>query len=233
MTPEFLSPLALDLLWESLDLGELPYPLEVRSHGETADERADLRDQVFSDLRAQGTADDPRWADWLSLLARADRSVDSVFLPRADGPAVRALAVGTDSAALLATQDESGLWLRPLPVGALVSAIVDLLPPAARGTETSLTTPVDPAAASSVRDRIDLDRRALVRLFDQPRLRVGQFAANTRDRLGGRRRSTAMSWFDTESGRYLTYAKGGWATIAPADTATLRHRLGELLASIT
>ena len=32
---ELLSPLELDFLWETFGAGELPYPLEVRSHGAT------------------------------------------------------------------------------------------------------------------------------------------------------------------------------------------------------
>ena len=56
--------------------------------------------------------------------------------------------------------------------------------------------------------------------------------------MGGRSRSPVLSWFDTDTGRYLTYAKRGtdgheWITIAPADAPTLRHRLGELMAAVT
>ena len=61
---------------------------------------------------------------------------------------------------------------------------------------------------------------------------------NARKPMGGRSRSPVLSWFDTETGRYLTYAKRGgdgreWITIAPADAPTLRHRLTELLADVT
>jgi hypothetical protein len=56
--------------------------------------------------------------------------------------------------------------------------------------------------------------------------------------MGGRKRSPVLSWFDTESGRYLTYNKRGhdgtdWVTIAPADAPTLRARLTELLTTVT
>lgn len=47
-----LPPLALDFLWEALDAGDLPYPLAVRSHGATMDERAALRRQVREELVA-------------------------------------------------------------------------------------------------------------------------------------------------------------------------------------
>lgn len=237
--PDFLTPLAWDFLWEAAGAGELPYPLEVPSHGETVDERARLRSQVFAELRSQGMVDgrgraDPRLEDWLGLIGRAEHSIDSVFIAHTDGPSVRALAVGNGGTALMATQDPQGLWLRPLPPGSLVSSVVEQLPPARRGTEPSLTLPVDEVAAGGNRP----DQKALASLFEQPRLRAGQLAANSRNRLGGRKRSIPLSWFDTDSGRYLTYTKKGrdgrdWATIAPADPPTLRKTLTDLLTSVT
>jgi len=75
-------------------------------------------------------------------------------------------------------------------------------------------------------------------LADQPKLRAGQLAANARNPVGGRRRAPVLSWFDTAQGRYLTYSNKGrdgteWMTIAPADAATLRYRLTELLSGLT
>ena len=69
-------------------------------------------------------------------------------------------------------------------------------------------------------------------------LRGGQIAANARDRLGGRRRSPVLAWFDDETGRYLgqigTAPDGhGWTTVAPADAATLRHRISEMMTGVT
>jgi hypothetical protein len=86
--------------------------------------------------------------------------------------------------------------------------------------------------------RTATDRQVLKALSEQPKLRAGQLAVNTRNPMGGRKRSPVVSWFDTETGRYLTYTKKGqdgtdWVTIAPADAATLRHHLGELLTKVT
>jgi len=91
-------------------------------------------------------------------------------------------------------------------------------------------------ADSQGRASTDDDRKALARLHAQPRLRGGQIGANARNRMGGKSRSPVLSWFDTETGRYFTQASRGhdgrdWITIAPADPATLRHRLGEMLAN--
>jgi len=222
---EFLSPLELDFLWESIDAGEPPYPLEIRSHGGTLDERGALRRQVLGELPAGG-----RVEDWLSVLARADRSIDAVFQAEPGGTATSAIAAAHGNRALLATQNDEGLWLRPIDPGSLASSVVDLLPAARRGAEPSITVPADELAAGG---RTHADRQVLASLAKQRNHRAGQLAVNARHPMGGRTRSPVLSWFDTDSGRYLTYTKQGWVTIAPADPPTLRHRLTELLAAVT
>ena len=229
----FLTPVALDFVWESLAAGELPYPLDVRSHGATMDERRALRHRVWADLRTQQVLDadgrlSPDIEDWLTLLANGNQSIDAVL----DGTA--ALAVGDGSRALLATQNADGLTLRPIDPAALVSSVVALLPPHPRGRERSVTLPV----ADLRSPRSPMDREVMTALAEQPKLRAGQLAANARNRMGGRSRAPVLSWFDTSEGRYLTYSSTGrdgtdWVTIAPADAATLRHRLTELLGSVT
>ncbi|MGH3762852.1 ESX secretion-associated protein EspG [Actinophytocola sp.] len=227
----FLTPVTLDFLWESLDAGEPPYPLAVTSHGFTEDERDALRQQVYGELREQDLLDS-RVGDWLSLLARAELSVDSVFQASPEPP-VSALAVAAGSRAVLATQTAEGLWLRPIDAVSLASSIVDLLPDAPRGTEPSISV----AAEDLPHGRTDADRQVLARFAAQRNHRAGQLAVNARGPMGGRSRSPVLSWFDTDTGRYLTYAKRGsdgheWITIAPADAPTLRHRLSELITAV-
>lgn len=228
----FLSPLTLDFLWESLDAGEPPYPLAVRSHGLTEDERDALRQQAYGELRERDLLDD-QVTDRLSVVAHADRSIDSVFQQGPEQP-VSAIAVAAGSRGVLATQTAEGLWLRQIDAGSLASAVVDLLPPAPRGTELSITV----AAEDLPNGRSHADRQVLARFAAQRNHRAGQLAVNARDPMGGRSRSPVLSWFDTETGRYLTYTKRGsdgreWITIAPADAPTLRHRLTELLTAVT
>jgi EspG family len=237
---QFLTPVALDFLWESLAAGELPYPLEAKSHGETVDQRSLLRHRVFEDLRAQRLMDpqgrlSPQIEDWLTLLARGTHSVDAVW------EGVSALSTGDGHRALLATQTDEGLNLQAIDPSSVVSSVVALLPPCRRGTEQSITIPApDLKAMAQGRPagRTTTDRQVLKALSEQPKLRAGQLAVNTRNPMGGRKRSPVVSWFDTETGRYLTYTKKGqdgtdWVTIAPADAATLRHHLGELLTKVT
>lgn len=251
-----LTPLELDFLWESFGAGELPYPLEARSHGQTMDERAVLRQQTFAELTRRGILDeanrlDPRLVDAFSALSGAELSLDSVYVAASGGGhPVLAVAAALGSQGVRAVQDSRGLHLDPVPVDGLANAIIGLLPAAPRGTEKSITVPLEQLVAGPGADFLqrrsysaggdrasaDDDRKALARLHAQPRLGGGQIGANARNRSGGRSRLPVLSWFDTESGRYFTQATRGrdgrdWITIAPADAPTLRHRLSEMLAS--
>jgi hypothetical protein len=252
---ELLTPLELDFLWESSgQQGELPYPLQVRSHGATMDERSLLRRQTLGALAQRRLVDAsgrpaPHLEDFFELLAGPDLSLDTVQISAPHAESLLAVAGALGGRGLLAVQDGRGLHLQPIATDGLASAIMSLLPGVARGTEKSVTVPLEQLISGSGVDflqrrgngngdgraSVDDDRKALARLHVQPRLRGGQIGANARNPMGGRSRSPVLSWFDTETGRYLTQATRGhdgrdWITIAPADQATLRHRLGEMLA---
>lgn len=237
-----INPIALDFLWEALDAGEPPYPLEIQSHGATVDSRRMLRQRVREDMVANQLLDrsgrpEPQLEEWLLALANAELSVDSVFLPDTSAEPVLALAAAGRGAAVLAVQQKNGLHLRPIPRDGLVSAIVGMLPPARRGAETSISLPANELAAvgAGTNQRTsDLEtRKAYARLTALPNQRGGQIAVNSRTEMRGRRRSPVLSWFDNETGRYLTQTRNDWATIAPADAATLRHRIGEMVRDVT
>lgn len=240
---EFLTPLELDFLWESLGAGELPYPLELRSHGGTLGERGALRQRTLAELQRRQLLDPTGrltapLEDLLVLLAQPETSVDSVFLSEQGGDPQRMLAAASADRAVLVRQDAQGVHLWPVPAGSLASSIVAALPPAPRGAEKSINVPADelnPGQRPGSGRATDEDtRQALGRLLGQQRWRGGQIAANARGRVGGKNRSRVLAWFDTESGRYLTQSSTGtdgreWIVIAPADAPTLRHRVGELL----
>lgn len=237
-----IGPVALDFLWEALDAGEPPYPLEVKSHGATMDDRRVMRQRVRADMAADNLIDqsgriEPQLEDWLLALANADLSVDSVFLPERGAEPVLALAAAGRGSAVLAVQRRNGLLLRPIPRDGLVSAIVGMLPPARRGSETSISMPAHEMASvggrGAQRASDHETRKALARLTGMPNQRGGQIAVNSRTEMRGRRRSAVLSWFDNDSGRYLTQSRSDWVTIAPADAATLRHRIGEMVREVT
>jgi hypothetical protein len=235
-----ISTRAIGLVADDLGL-ELPYPLEVRPRAATAAERAELRAQVEEELRDSGLLDhagqvESRLANWLRLLARPEVSVDSAFLPALDSAPVRAIVARSRRSAVLATQvDDEAVRLRQVPVDQLGEVIVELLPVGGRGTESSISLPVtDERGGQALAE----DRQALARLTASPRERGGQIAANSFSDLGRRRRSPVLSWFDNGTGRYFAQqgaARDGrrWVTVAPADAATLRVRIGEMVRHVT
>ncbi|CAM3050122.1 ESX secretion-associated protein EspG [Saccharomonospora xinjiangensis] len=250
---EFFTPVTFDVLWEEVGAGELPYPLTVPSHGEDEAERAALRRRVEAELSARNIPGSPV-EEWLRMLALPSLSIDALHIPEFRKRPVAALAASDGTKAVLAVQDADGVWLRPLYLDGLASAIIGLLPPGPRGTEASITLPLDEAmrvrpsqtAAASgapgrrggLADRSHDPVETYATLIGQPRLRGGQLAANSRDELGAKRRSSVLAWFDTASGRYLSVSRTGpdgreWVTVAPADAKTLRSRLGELVTEVT
>ncbi len=252
---ELFSAVELDFLWENANVGELPYPLRGRSHGATVDERAALRQETLRALNQRRLVDDrgrpePHLEDFFGILAAPDLSLDCVQLNNPNTEPLLAVASVLGGEGLLTVQDPRGFHFHPIAPDGLASAIISLLPPGSRGTEKSITLPLDGLVGASGADFLqrrqpqvdgsatsDEDRKALSRLQAQPRLRGGQFGANARSRMGGRSRSSVLSWFDTQSGRYFTQATRGsdgrdWITIAPADPATLRQRLTEMLGKI-
>ncbi|WP_197322237.1 ESX secretion-associated protein EspG [Saccharomonospora sp. NB11] len=249
---EFFTLATFDILWEKAEVGELPYPFTVPSHGADEVERAALRKRVETELAARDIDNSPVH-QWLELLSRPSVSIDALHIPEFRKPPIAALAASDGTKAVLAVQDADGVWLRPLYPDGLASAIVDLLPAGSRGTESSITLPLDEAmriqpsrtaAASATGKRSGLADRShdpvetYAQLIAQPRLRGGQLAANSRDEVGGKRRSPVLAWFDTASGRYLSLSRTGpdgreWVTVAPADAKTLRSRLGEMVTDVT
>lgn len=246
-----LTAVEFDFLWELAAAGEVPYPLERRSHGATMDERASLRHKTLGELAQRGVIDrsgrvEPRLAGYFEVLAGAEISVDSVHVDEPGGKAVLAVVGALAGRGLLAVQDARGLWLKEVPVDGLASTIVSLLPAGERGRERSVTLPIEQLVAGAGADFLQRtdgesdngdDRKVLARLHAQERLRGGQIGANVLTEVGSRSRSPVLSWFDTESGRYLTKSSTGsdgreWITIAPVDAGTMRQRVGEMIADV-
>jgi hypothetical protein len=241
VTVPTISTRAMGVIADDLGLG-LPYPLEVRPRGATAAERAELRAQVEEELRDSGLLDhtgqvESRLTRWLRLLARPEVSVDSAFLPALGSAPVRAIVARSRRSAVLATQiDDEAVRLRQVPVDQLGEVIVELLPDAGRGTESSISLPVTDEERGG--QTLAEDRQTLARLTAAPRERGGQIAANSFSDLGRRRRSPVLSWFDNGTGRYFAQQRAArdgrrWVTVAPADAATLRVRIGEMVRNVT
>lgn len=268
---EFFTPPVFDVLWESMGLGDIPYPLQVASHGATERDRMILRDRVYTELDARGIRGTggrlaPRIETWLGLLSRPTLSVDALHIPAYEADPISVLAAADEHDAVLAIQDNDGVWIRPIYPDGLVSNVLEQLPPANRGTESSISLPLADALGvspdsmptaggaqrvaegtggkrgrrkqhRSLAEQSRDPRQVYAQLIGQPRVAGGQLAANSRSVVGSKQRSSVLAWFDTASGRYLSLSAQGrdeqeWLTISPADTRTLRGRLGEMVDSV-
>jgi EspG family len=232
-----LSPLQLDHVWESLGGAELPFPLEVRSHGSDDVERSHLRMRVRDELRGMGLLrpGDQLDADLeaaLTSLARNDLSIDSVWLPaeHAESP-MRVLAARSGHLATLAVQlpGESehaagDLLLAAIHPDALAAAVIGELPPAPPGRHPAVTVPLEQPrhdeqddsggvllTASRHLDRAGRERQLAEQLVGATHLRAGEIGATQRDQHGRRQRPGVLRWFDNaDDGRYLLVTESGY-----------------------
>lgn len=236
-----LSLAALDILWDDLRLGQLPFPLEVRSHGKTVGLRARIRAAVYEDLAsrglATGTRPDDGLVEKLRLLAEPQVAVDLVaLLDLSDTEPLRALAVARGRHGLVATQRKLRVSLRGMREELVLSALVDLLPRTPAGQDKSITRP----AATFQQSRNLVHAGGVLRTVAgpdsrrsaRPVLRAGQLGVTRVEESGRRQREPGIGWFDTEDGRYATTITAGpdgadWVTVWPADNARLAHRLAE------
>ncbi|MET0238208.1 MAG: ESX secretion-associated protein EspG, partial [Kibdelosporangium sp.] len=246
--PITLTALEFDVLWEHLDLGDMPLVLKVPSPGRTNSERAELVDHAWQTLQAKDLGRqvdlDPRLTGMLRLVARPQRELDGrLWL----GRSVRLLAAADGETGVLAVQETDQLTLRYADGLGLPRHTLSVLPPASAGPGHSVTlpskefeaaareatAPKDFEAALRSRGLRDIDAEALRKMIGDVD-RQGQFGGAARDKWGRRVRTPrVISFFDTAAGRYLQVRKespGGeaWTTISPADNKRLLHHLTEL-----
>lgn len=256
MTPDFeLTAREFDFVWSHLDLGEMPYPVDVPSNGTTVEERGKLRQEAFDSLRHKGVLRDkdrvtPGLAELLRVLAEPKVSVDTVGY--GDGP-IRGVAASDGKTAALASFARDALAFAKIRPTALATSIVEVLPPGEAGSGMAIRVPHqafrkaaagededDPFGGGDERDILmangvsDEDATTLVELANR-RVRGGQFGVTTTGRAtrlsaGTRTRAkTMITWFDTGEGRYLMVHDGAWLSLAPADGTRIAHRIDELI----
>ncbi len=249
-----LSHLEFDFIWEHLGLGEMPYPIDVASAGETMDERAVLREQVRESLRAKGLHDgealSPRLERLLTSLVRGAFTVDGQL---SVGEYVRVLAAEHGADGVLAAQTDDEVRVVPVREGKAVPAVLALVPDEKPGPGGAARLPrevFDEAIDSYQRSGYagleralttggvsGRDLRTVVTLVESARHGGGQLAANTVDAVGRRSRTPVVNWFDTAAGRYLAHVEVArdrveWLTVAPADTTRIGQRLTDLIATL-
>ncbi|WP_033292137.1 ESX secretion-associated protein EspG [Amycolatopsis jejuensis] len=238
-----LSPAAVDLLLAELGLGPAPVPFVVPHVGITGDERRAVRDAVLRDLDGRGLLrrgtldDDVQLA--LATFARPFLAV-SAAARVGDAPLFARVASNGQYAVLVRHVDGMFSFEEVRPTG-IVPAIVDLLPltPAAPGQSVTVARPAkravrgdayDPFAGVSGPRTHNPQLRAVQRIFEKPRMAVGEFTPYVRDGSGREAALPSLAWFDTEVGRYLLSTRDSgdgnrWLTYAPADNARLAQQL--------
>ncbi|MFB9904650.1 ESX secretion-associated protein EspG [Allokutzneria oryzae] len=237
----WLSEVELDVLWESVDLGEPPLVLDVPSPGATHAERAHIVRRTWDGLAERGVPT-AVVQDQLRTPATGRRS----FELRAwlDGE-VRVLLSADGDSAVLAVLAQGGCTLRSLPSTDLAGRIVSVLPDVPAGRGVSVNVPVASFAAAGqkhrgsdiaealARDGLSLsDARVLVSMCEGI-TRRGQFAATWRTSQGSRERAGHVVGFhENASGRYLALRRGDYLTVAPVDATRLSGELTGLFAGV-
>ncbi|WAL65413.1 ESX secretion-associated protein EspG [Amycolatopsis cynarae] len=247
-----LSLAALDVVLEHTGLGRAPTPFETPHIGATFEERAQLRDAVFRDLESRRLAGRGRLDPDVELALRAFVQAPVSIIAVAeldDGEQLFARAVADGNYGMVARRQDNLVVFTEVRPTAIVAGIVDLLPatPAAPGQSVTVAKPApkpkrraddayDPFAAAA-RPRTSTapaQLRMVERIFQKPKLRIGQFTAFVTGGDGKGRRLSPTAWFDTEEGRYFVTSREAedgqnWLTYAPADNARIAHHLHEQL----
>ncbi|MGP4015353.1 ESX secretion-associated protein EspG [Saccharopolyspora sp. 5N708] len=227
-----LPPLWFDLCWEIGRFDEYPFPIAVRSHGATLEERAVLRQRALPDMAAAGLLGGgglaPRFAQVLTQLAKPGLWIEGLWMPddATESPA-RLLSVATGEGAVLLVQEPGeteqhggDLRISVHPRASVSAAAIQGMPSAPPGKRPRLAVPVaDLAARGNAEENLEeVDLMQSVRqpkrrppaaqtlraITEEKHLRDGQFTANLRDRMGRPRRSQVLKWFDAyePDGRY-------------------------------
>ncbi|SDJ54881.1 EspG family protein [Lentzea albidocapillata subsp. violacea] len=252
ITPEYLlSTREFEVLWQTLRLGRMPYPLDVPSEGATEQDVKALQDRTIAGLRRRGIAGDVRLEDLLQVLGDHEVSVDAVAgLDRT----VRALAASSGDQAVLAVIDGDNVGLSQIRATALAREIVRVLPEGVAGPGSALSVRLetlqeavalqeaeqeedseDPWGAAD--EELD-DREALLKAglsaqdarqmdeLAQNRVAGGQFGVTH----GRHRADVVINWFDTHQGRYLMVRSDGWLSLSPTDNDRIATRIDAVLA---
>ena len=249
-----LSLAAVDILLEHQKLGRAPQPFDVPHLGTTFEQRAQIRDAVFRDLESRGVVSRGRLdADAelaLQTLVTAPVAIMAVAQLDNDRP-LFARAASNGQYAVVARQDQNLMIFQDVRPTALVPSIVDLLPltPAAGGQSVTIARPApkpgrhrraddggyDPfGGVAKPRSTAPSQVRMVERIFQKPKLRIGQFTVYLAGHDGKTHPTTPTAWFDTDEGRYFVTSRNAedgqsWLTYAPADNARIAHYLFEQL----
>ncbi|MCK2240674.1 MULTISPECIES: ESX secretion-associated protein EspG [unclassified Crossiella] len=241
-----LSGVEFEACWEYLQLGELPYALDLPSPGRTWEERRQLLQQVLADLTDRGLVDRgglvPELVESIAMLARFRWAIDG----RVFGETSLRFrgAVDGEHAVLAVLDHDHQIELRQLPDHALIGQLVALTGdgPAPRVASANVREAVLEAAVRAAGDDLRRLPQVLVDLGEPAGqasalahactgiLAMGQFSVVIVDQDGTRRGSAnAVGWHTTEAGRFVQLRNDGWVTVTPGGPALLVAQLRQLV----
>ena len=248
-----LSLAAVDILLEHTRLGRAPFPFQVPHIGTTHTQRKQVRDAVFRDLESRGVLRRGRLdGDVEIALGTFVRSPVAITAAAQleGGKRLFARSATNGQFGVMVRQDENLLVFEEARPTGVVPAIVDLLPmtPAGPGQSVTIAKPAarpkrpredgyDPfagVAAPRSHSSAPPQLRAVERIFEKPKKRIGQFTAFVRAQDGTAVNLAPVAWFDNEDGRYFSTMRQAadgqqWLTYAPADNARIAQQLYQQL----
>ncbi|GAA2820492.1 ESX secretion-associated protein EspG [Saccharopolyspora taberi] len=224
-----LPPLWFDLCWEIGGFDEYPFPIAVRSHGQTLEERAVLRQRTLPELEAAGLATDfgltRQFAQVLAHIAKPGLWIEGLWMPDDTNPSpARLLSVVAEGGSILLVQAPGeteahggDVEISVHPRTSIAAATVRGMPAAAPGQRPLVSVPLSAFAPreeesyaergilqSSTASREKPGEQVLREMLGAQHFRDGQFTANLRDPMGRTHRSQPLKWFDAfePDGRY-------------------------------
>lgn len=171
-----LSTMEFTALWRRMELGDQPLLLDVPDHGATLDERRQLDEQAWQQLRARGLVDAwrprPEIEDVLGTLACPTVEADLRMLT-GPGQEVRVLACASGMVGVVSVPTARAVDLIPAPPSQLAQGLLAQVPdhPAAFGDAVSI--PAELVQGEELRADTELARleRAGLRTDDARQVR--------------------------------------------------------------
>lgn len=246
-----VSTVGFDLLWERLSLGAFPVVFQLRSHGDTFQERHAMLDVARNQLQADGLLNGPevhpRLERWLHVLAHPAAELDVRW--RDGSSQLRAVVVQDGDTTVRVVRRGDELIFTPVTPGSMPSAVVDVLPAIAgarSGSQISAPTAQLAAAYTAAAISVEAGTAALLELGasrqDAVPVAAALFGIDAVAQIGaavtkqGRRsrHPSVVAVLDTAQGRYLSTERAAsdhslWSTIRPATASNVVWAASELL----